>query len=72
MARQTSVKTLPRTVSAAGGGKTKKGELKENTAAKTRETTVKILPLRALCRRDFALHLAEAPLTPERRRLGHL
>ena len=33
MARQTTVKTLPRTVSVAGGGETKKGELKENTGA---------------------------------------
>ena len=44
MARQTTVKTLPRTVSVAGGGETKKGELKENTGAKTRKTKVKTLP----------------------------
>ena len=34
MARPTTVKTLPRIVSLAGGGETKKGELKENTGAK--------------------------------------
>ena len=44
MARQTTVKTLPRTVNVAGGGETKKGELKENTGAKTRETKLKTLP----------------------------
>ena len=36
MARQTAVETLPRTVSLAGG-RDEKGELKENTGAKTRE-----------------------------------
>ena len=36
MARLTTVKTLPRTVGVAGG-ETKKGELKENTGAKTRK-----------------------------------
>ena len=44
MARQTTVKTLPRIVGVAGGGETKKGELKENTGAKTRKTKVKTLP----------------------------
>ena len=44
MARPTTVKTLPRIVGVAGGGETKKGELKENTGAKTRETKVKALP----------------------------
>ena len=44
MARQTTVKTLPRTVNVAGGGETKKGELKENTGAKTRETKLKTPP----------------------------
>ena len=44
MARQTTAKTLPRTVSVARGSKTKKGELKENTGAKTRETKFKTLP----------------------------
>ena len=39
MARPTTVKTLPRIVGVAGG-ETKKGELKENTGAKTRETKV--------------------------------
>ena len=42
MARQTTVKTLPRTVNVAGGH-TKKGELKENAGAKTRETDTKTL-----------------------------
>ena len=36
--------TLPRTISIAGGGETKKSELQENTAAKARETKVKTLP----------------------------
>ena len=44
MARQTTVKTLPRTVSVAEGGKTKTGEWKENTGAQTRETKFKTLP----------------------------
>ena len=44
MARQTTVKTLPRAVSVAGGGETKKNKLKENTGAQTRETKVKTLP----------------------------
>ena len=44
MARQPTVKVLPRTVSVAGGDKTKKGELKKNTGAKTRENKVKTLP----------------------------
>ena len=44
MARPITVKTLPRIVSVAGGGETKKGELKENTSAKTRKTKVKTLP----------------------------
>ena len=44
MARQTTVKTLPRTVSVAGGGETKKSELKENTGAKSRDTNIKALP----------------------------
>ena len=44
MARQTTVKTLPRTVSVARGGETKKGELKENIGAKTEETNIKTLP----------------------------
>ena len=44
MARPNTVKTLPRIVSVAGGGETKKGELKENAGAKTRETKVKTLP----------------------------
>ena len=44
MARQTTVKTLPRTVSVARGGETKKGKLKENTGAKTRETSIETLP----------------------------
>ena len=43
MARPNTVKTLPRIVSVAGGGKTKKGEVKDNTGAKTRETKVKTL-----------------------------
>ena len=43
MARPTTVKTLPRIVGVAGG-ETKKGELKENTGAKTRKTKVKTLP----------------------------
>ena len=44
MARPITVKTLPRIVSVAGGGETKKGELKENTSAKTRGTKVRTLP----------------------------
>ena len=44
MARPTTVKILPRIVSVAGGGETKKGELKENTGASTRGTKVKSLP----------------------------
>ena len=44
MARPITVKTLPRIVSVAGGGETKKGELKENTGTMTRETKVKTLP----------------------------
>ena len=44
MVRPTTVKTLPPIVSVAEGGETKKGELKENTGAKTRETKVKTLP----------------------------
>ena len=44
MARPTTVKTHPRIVGVAGGGETKKGELKENTGAKTRKTKVKTLP----------------------------
>ena len=45
MARPTTVKTLPRWYRRrGGGGETKKGELKENTGAKTRETKVKTLP----------------------------
>ena len=44
MARQTTVKTFPRTVSVAEGDETKKSELKDNTGAKTRETKVKPLP----------------------------
>ena len=43
-ARPTTVKTLPRIVGVAGGGETKKGELKENTGGKTRKTKVKTLP----------------------------
>ena len=42
--RQSTVKTLPCVVNVAGGGETKKSELKENTGAKTRETKVKTLP----------------------------
>ena len=45
MARQTTVETLPRTISVVGGCETKKSELKENTGAETRETKVKTLPL---------------------------
>ena len=37
-------KIIPRIVGVAGGGETKKDELKENTGAKTRETKVKTLP----------------------------
>ena len=44
MAKQTIVKTLPRTVSVAGGGEMKKREVKENTGANTRETKVMTLP----------------------------
>ena len=44
MARQTTAKTLPRTVSVAGGGEMKKREVKENTGANTRETKVMTLP----------------------------
>ena len=44
MARQTTVKTLPRNASVARGSETKKGELKENAGAMTRETNVKTLP----------------------------
>ena len=44
MIRQTTVKNLSRTASVAGKGETKKGELKENTGAMTRETNVKTLP----------------------------
>ena len=40
MARPTTVKILPRIVSVAGGRETTKGELKENTGSKTRETKV--------------------------------
>ena len=43
MTRQTTVKTLPRTASVAGGGETENGELKESTGAKTRETNIKTL-----------------------------
>ena len=43
IARQTTVKTLPRTVNVAGG-ENKKGELKENTGAKVIETKIKTLP----------------------------
>ena len=46
--RQSTVKTLPCVVNVAGGGETKKSELKENTGAKTRETKVKILPQAAI------------------------
>ena len=42
--RQPTVKNLPRTTSVAGGGETKKGELKENAGATTRATNVKTLP----------------------------
>ena len=42
--RQTIRQNLPCTASVAGGGETKKGELKENTGAKTRKTKVKTLP----------------------------
>ena len=48
MARPTTVKTLPCTVSVAGGGETKKSELKKNTGAKTRETNAKTLPQAAI------------------------
>ena len=44
MIRQTTVKNLRRTASVAGGGETKKGELKENAGAATRETKAKTLP----------------------------
>ena len=53
MARQTTEKALwqnkppskpSRAPSAWRGGETKKGELKENTGAKTRETNIKTLP----------------------------
>ena len=44
MAGPTTVKTLPRIVSVAGGGETKKGEPKENSGTKTMETKVKTLP----------------------------
>ena len=44
MITQTAVKNLPRTASVAGGGETKKGELKKNAGAMTRETNVKTLP----------------------------
>ena len=44
MARKATVKTLPRTVSVAGGGASKKNEPEEHTGAKTRETKVKTLP----------------------------
>ena len=44
MARPTTVKTLPRIVGVAGGDETKKGELKYNTGAKTRETKAETLP----------------------------
>ena len=40
MARPTTVIILPRIVSVAGGRETTKGELKENTGSKTRETKV--------------------------------
>ena len=48
MIRRTTVKTLPRTASVAGGGKTKEGELKENTGAKKRATNIKTLPQAAI------------------------
>ena len=35
-ARSTTLKTIPRIVNVAGGGETKKGELKDYTGAKTR------------------------------------
>ena len=44
MARPTTVKTLPRIVGVAGGDETNKGELNDNTGAKTRKTKVKTLP----------------------------
>ena len=44
MARPTTVKTLPRIVGVTGGARRRKGELKENTGAKTRKTKVKTLP----------------------------
>ena len=44
MARPTNVKTLPRIVGVAGGARRRKGELKDNTGAKTRKTKVKTLP----------------------------
>ena len=44
MIRQTKLKNLPRTTSVAGGGETRKGELKENAGAMTMETNVKTLP----------------------------
>ena len=43
MARPTNVRALPRTISVAGGGGTKKCELKENTGANTRENNIKTL-----------------------------
>ena len=48
MIRQTTVKTLPRIASVAGGGETKKCKLKENAGATTRETNVKTLPQAAI------------------------
>ena len=44
MTRQTTVKNLPRTASMARVVETKKGEVKENTGAKTRETNIETLP----------------------------
>ena len=43
-ATPTTVKALPRIVGVAGGGETNKGELEENTGAKTGEIKVKTLP----------------------------
>ena len=52
MNRQTTVKNLPRTAGVAGGGETKKGDLKENADAMTRETNVKALPQATIVGRD--------------------
>ena len=48
MARQTTVKTLPRTVSVAGGRDEGRQILQENTGAKTRKTNIKTLPQAAI------------------------